>query len=92
MQKAVMYDELTPEKRREVRNQYVKDQKGLCFWCNRNLNSSPVMDREITWSLFPNGRDFLRHPVHLQHDHVTGLTEGAVHAYCNAVMWEYYGR
>jgi hypothetical protein len=34
----------------------------------------------------------LLHPVHLQHSHVTGLTEGAVHAFCNAVLWQYEGR
>jgi hypothetical protein len=34
----------------------------------------------------------LKSPIHLQHDHDTGLTEGAVHAYCNAVLWQYEGR
>lgn len=34
----------------------------------------------------------LRYPVHLQHNHDTGMTEGAVHARCNAVMWQYLGR
>lgn len=31
------------------------------------------------------------YPVHLHHDHKTGLTIGAVHAKCNAVLWQYYG-
>ena len=34
----------------------------------------------------------LDHPIHLQHSHNTGVTEGAVHNYCNAVMWQYDGR
>lgn len=25
-------------------------------------------------------------------DHKTGMTEGAVHNYCNAVMWQYENR
>jgi hypothetical protein len=33
---------------------------------------------------------FLKYPVHLHHSHVTGLTIGAVHAYCNAVLWVYH--
>jgi hypothetical protein len=40
--------------------------------------------------LFPP--NFLKYPVHLQHNHDTDMTEGAVHARCNAVMWQYHGR
>ena len=42
------------------------------------------------WDLFPP--NFLKYKVHLQHNHSTGMTEGAVHALCNAVMWQYEGR
>ena len=35
---------------------------------------------------------FLSHPIHLQHNHETNMTEGAVHARCNAVLWQYEGR
>ena len=41
-------------------------------------------------STFP--QNFLQYPIHLQHNHDTGMTEGAVHNYCNAVMWQYEGR
>jgi len=45
---------------------------------------------DINLKLFPPG--FLKNPVHLQHNHDSDLTEGAVHAKCNGVMWQYHGR
>jgi hypothetical protein len=79
--------------KRVVREQYIVEQKGLCYYCNKPLNEKPpseVTDKPINLSLFPEG--FLNHPIHLQHNHDTDMTEGAVHAYCNAVLWEYEGR
>lgn len=38
--------------------------------------------------IFPKG--FFDRPVHLHHSHDTGLTIGAVHAVCNAVLWIYH--
>ena len=76
-----------------VRNEYVKLQEGKCYWCRCPLDSDPpksVTNREINWDLFPKG--FLNAPIHLQHCHKTHMTEGAVHALCNAVMWQYYER
>ena len=49
-----------------------------------------ILDKKIDWSLFPP--NFLKYPVHLQHDNDTGMTEGAVHNYCNAVLWQYHGK
>ena len=89
----VEYDKVPPKEKRLVREQYIKEQKGLCMWCEADLSAAPrkhVTDKKVNWALFPPG--FLNHPVHLQHCHTTGLTEGAVHAYCNAVMWQYHGR
>lgn len=89
----VKYASLTPTNRRAVREQYVKEQGGLCFWCKSPLDSQPpssVTSKSINRNLFPKG--FFQHPVHLQHCHSTGWTEGAVHAYCNAVMWQYHRR
>ena len=60
------------------------------MYCQEPLDSDPakrVSDKPVNKKLFPLG--FFNHPVHLQHCHNTGLTEGAVHAYCNAVMWQY---
>ena len=87
------YMELTTQERRVVREEYVKKQNGKCMYCGQSLCEEPpewVLSRKVNWSLFP--KNFLMHPIHLQHDHVTGMTEGAVHAYCNAVMWQYERR
>jgi hypothetical protein len=89
----VDYTKLSHKERRDVREQYIKHQKGLCYWCKKDLGGDPppsILDRGINLDMFPPG--FLNHPVHLQHDHSTGMTQGAVHAYCNAVMWQYYMR
>lgn len=87
------YDELLPHEKKNVREEYVRRQDGRCYWCDSPLDLDPprrVKSLRINWRLFPP--NFLKYPVHLQHCHKTGLTEGAVHAYCNAVMWQYYGR
>lgn len=76
-----------------VRAQYIKEQNGICMYCKNDLRSDPpsqILAKDINWDLFPP--NFLKHPIHLQHDHDTDMTEGAVHAYCNAVMWQYEGR
>ena len=88
-----MYDELTPSQRRAVREQYARLQGGGCAFCGVHLYEQPpqeLKDLPIDWDLFPEG--FLDYPVHLQHNHDTGLTEGAVHSFCNAFMWNYYRR
>lgn len=87
------YSKLKPAQRRKVREEYIKRQEGKCYWCGQPLDQDPpkeITDKKINWKLFPPG--FLKHPVHLQHCHDTDMTEGAVHAYCNAVMWQYHGR
>lgn len=87
------YSKLSPEERRSVREQYVKLQSGKCFYCEEDLaKPAPkrITDKKIDWALFPP--NFLQYPIHLQHDHNTDMTEGAVHNYCNAVMWQYEGR
>lgn len=89
----VDYTLLSADERREVRAEYVRLQEGNCFYCLESLEDSPpkiVLAKKINWGLFP--MNFLKYPIHLQHDHDSGLTEGAVHAYCNAVLWQYEGR
>ena len=49
-----------------------------------------ILNKKIDWSYFPE--NFLNYPIHLQHNHNSGLTEGADHNYCNAVMWQYEGK
>ena len=87
------YDELTPYEKKSVRQQYRVLQNNNCWYCKTSLDGDPaeiVANKTIKLSLFPD--NFLMYPVHLQHDHNTGLTEGAVHAYCNAVLWQYEGK
>jgi hypothetical protein len=62
-------------------------------WRNKPLDGHPskeVRGKIINTSLFPRG--FFKNPIHLQHCHKTGMTEGAVHSLCNAVMWQYHNR
>ena len=89
----VNYTKLTQQERREVRLQYIKDQNNLCYYCNKSLDKpapKKITSKSINWKLFPKG--FLNYPIHLQHNHKTGMTEGAVHNYCNAIMWQYENR
>ncbi len=91
MELPVDYTGLTWQEKRKVREQYIKEQGGKCMFCRCDLEEPPptqITDKKINWDLFPS--NFLKYPVHLQHDHDTNMTEGAVHAYCNAVMWQYY--
>lgn len=88
-----MYGKLTPRGRAAVCREYIKLQNGKCWYCGKDLDEQPpkeILDKPIDLTMFPRG--FLDNPIHLQHDHDTGLTEGAVHAYCNAVLWQYYDR
>jgi len=87
------YSELEWYERKEVREEYIKLQKNKCYYCKKSLVKEPpktITSKKINWKLFPE--NFLKYPVHLQHDHDTDMTEGAVHSYCNAVMWQYEGR
>lgn len=88
----VDYNKLHWTQKKVVREQYVEEQEGKCFYCGNDLEGSPskeIIDKKINLKLFPRG--FFNNPVHLQHDHKTGFTQGAVHAHCNAVMWQYEG-
>lgn len=88
-----IYKQLSPIERKQLRESYIKEQNNLCMYCSSRLTSKPpenVLVKKINWKLFP--LNFLKYPIHLQHDHNTGLTEGAVHAYCNAVLWQYHCR
>jgi hypothetical protein len=87
------YSKLTTTQRRHVREQYIKEQNNLCYWCKHSLDEDPpshILEKRISPTLFPV--NFFRHSIHLHHDHISDLTEGAVHAYCNAVMYQYYNR
>jgi len=88
----VEYDRLDRTEKRAVRLQYIDEQNGLCQHCQEPLEGEPTVDIQNMWinrDMFPPG--FLQNPVHLHHCHNTGLTIGAVHARCNAVLWQYHG-
>jgi hypothetical protein len=77
--------------RKEARQEYIKRQNGLCSHCGKLLTELPaphIRRKTIDRSLFP--ANFFNWPVHLHHSHTTGLTIGAVHNLCNAVLWQYH--
>lgn len=87
-----VYSDLEWWERREVRDEYVRLQGGKCHHCNASLDQEPakhIRGKRINWALFPP--NFTKHPVHLHHSHDDGMTIGAVHALCNAVLWQYHG-
>jgi hypothetical protein len=89
----VNYEELNGRQRKRVREEYIRVQKNLCCHCNEPLSDKAadfVLSKRIDESLFPSG--FFDWPVHLHHSHDTGLTIGAVHSHCNAVLWQYHGQ
>lgn len=88
----VNYTKLTWQERRAVREQYTKQQNGLCYFCKGDLYDKPpesITEKPIEWRLFPP--NFLRYPIHLHHCHKTNMTIGAVHSHCNAYLWYYLG-
>lgn len=87
------YPSLSSSSRRLVRQQYEQLQKGRCHYCSSALNQIPAANPDaIDWRAFPGGQaGFLRYPIHLHHDHKTGMTIGAVHALCNAILWQVHG-
>lgn len=87
------YTKLSQRERAILRGEYVVRQKGLCWFCKEPLDEVPseqVRRKKLNLNMFPQG--FLRHPVHLHHDHATDLTIGAVHAECNGYLWQYLGQ
>lgn len=88
----VNYDQLHWTQRKLVRERYIELQGGLCHHCGEPLSGKPSKDVSSKWinqRLFP--KDFFKYPVHLHHSHDTGMTIGAVHNICNAVLWQYHG-
>lgn len=91
--KPVEYSKLNYIQKRMVKNLYIIDQNNKCMYCGVDLNSEPperILNLNIDWSYFPP--NFRKYPIHLQHNHETDMTEGVVHMYCNAVMWQYENR
>ena len=92
MKLPVNYEKISQQERRRVREEYVRIQNGLCSHCKGPLIEDPIgkdAKLQLNMNLFP--KKFLKFPVHLHHNHNTGMTIGAVHCRCNAVLWQYYG-
>ena len=85
----VIYSDLSAKEKGKVRDEYIKLQKGKCYFCNLDLKEEPIKELKITKELFPP--NFFKYQIHLHHDHESGLTLVVVHNYCNAVLWEYLG-
>jgi hypothetical protein len=88
----VNYNTLSQSERRLIREQYIEIQEGKCSHCGESLNQvapPPITSMKINKNLFPV--NFFKYPVHLHHNHETGMTIGAVHCHCNAVLWQYHG-
>ncbi|MDX1406389.1 MAG: sigma factor-like helix-turn-helix DNA-binding protein [Woeseiaceae bacterium] len=90
------YRDLNYNQRRKLCDEYVEYFKGRCPYCNELLDNEPhefvrQSADEIDWDTLPGGKEgFLKNPVHLHHDHKTGLALAAVHAMCNAHSWHSY--
>ena len=88
----INYKETHHSVRKIVREKYIELQDGKCYYCHRDINvpitEKEMKNRPINKNLFP--KNFFKWPVHLHHDHNTGMTIGAVHSYCNAVLWQYH--
>ena len=92
MQLPINYNKAHWSVRKAAREQYIEEQNGKCLHCDAPLSGSAsdeMMAKDITKSLFP--KSFFNWPVHLHHYHKTGITLGAVHNQCNAVLWQYHG-
>ena len=84
----VSYSKLAPYERIKVRLAYIEKQKGKCYFCEGDINGPSLSRKQIHLELYPVG--FFKYPIHLHHNHDTDMTIGAVHCYCNAVLWEHY--
>lgn len=65
-------------------------QNGLCQYYKEKLSgksSNFIMCKSINKQLFP--KNFFKWPIHLHHNHETGMTIDAAHNRCNAVLWEH---
>ena len=92
MKLPIDYDSSHWSVRKKAREQYVEKQGGSCCHCSAPLTGGParyIEAMKIKTSLFP--KMFFKWPVHLHHNRETGLTIGAVHNKCNAVLWQYHG-
>jgi len=88
----INYVRATRAMRAQARLQYIEEQDNLCYFCSEDIHKAPpdkILEMPLVRANYP--RSFFDHPIHLHHCHETDKTIGATHAYCNAVLFEYYG-
>lgn len=92
MELPVNYHETHWIVRKRIREEYIKQQDNKCYHCHAKLSGEPSHEAShmrVNKNLFPP--NFFKWPIHLHHNHDTGMTIGAVHSKCNAILWQYYG-
>jgi len=88
--------DLNTDQRRKLRDEYIECSRGRCAYCEEMLDDEPhafvrQSADQIEWDNLPGSKEgFLKDPVHLHHDHETGLTLAAIHALCNAHSWHFF--
>ena len=78
--------------RKQAREEYIRIQNGKCWHCGEMLDSPPpkeMLDVDLSPCSFPP--NFFKYPIHLHHNKKTGMSIGAVHNTCNAVLFVLYG-
>jgi hypothetical protein len=92
MKLPINYDKAHWTERKAAREEYRVLQDDKCWYCGSPLEGVPdkaIAVMRVNRKLFP--KQFFKWPIHLHHNHNTGMTLGAVHNHCNAVLWQYYG-
>lgn len=91
MKLPINYNEANYIERRKAREKYIEIQEGDCCHCGFPLTGDPspeVKTKKVNKKLFPP--NFFKWPIHLHHSHENEMTIGAVHNYCNAVLWQHH--
>ena len=81
------YSSLSGERLSAVKEAYICLQRERCWLCGNNLYelSKYLVDNPKLMPLCGNELAE-RYPLHLHHDHDTGLTLGVTHAECNIII------
>lgn len=78
------YSSLTGERKSAVKEAYICLQRDRCWLCGDDLYDPPKFLVENPNYMPLCGNQLAEHsPLHLHHDHKTGLTLGVTHAECN---------
>jgi len=82
----IKYSSLSGERLSAVKEAYTCLQRERCWLCGNNLWDLPKYIVENPKLMGLCGNQLAEHsPLHLHHDHDTGLTLGVTHAECNII-------